>query len=110
MNYRDIKQWFSQISLTSVYQLRPKIKLGVQVNYSPHTNRVTTTALLQTTRITKKPERFAMYKVKLDSLLTLCCLARYHHNHKFAFSVGCKIPFYDKSETNKLGVRVDINM
>lgn len=51
-----------------------------------------------------------MYKVKLDSVLTLGCVARHHYNNKFIFSIGCKIPFYDKLDTNKIGVRVDINM
>ena len=51
-----------------------------------------------------------MYKLKLDSLLTVTGLVRHQYNNKFTFSLGCKLPFYDKLESSKLGVRFDINM
>lgn len=97
LNYKDWKQWFGHYSLTTIYKVKPSMRIALQLNGHPQSSRASAAGLIEHTTSSSKNERARMIKLKLDSFLTLSALVRYQFNNKFTFSGGCKIPFYDRN-------------
>lgn len=96
MSYKNMKEWFSQVSLTTVFKAKPTLRIAFQLVGLPQSNRASAAALLEHSTFTPKSGNLRMYKLKLNSSLTLAGLIRYQYNNKFIVSVGAKIPFYDR--------------
>lgn len=105
VNWKDITQWFTLLTLTGVYNRNSRETYGVEVQFDPSTKKLGDVSAL--VEYQQNPSNSV--KVKINDKLNMSFLLKRVHTSQFSLSLGVSSPLNANfSKSAKVGAEIEL--